>query len=70
MPTIRQIVDYLIDARPNRCWPQLLLSAKYPNRAINNSNLDTSMIVTSNNDNNKSENQQFDRSYISNYAII
>ncbi|KAL6445749.1 hypothetical protein ACFW04_000900 [Cataglyphis niger] len=76
MPTIRQIVDCLVAARPIRtCGPRLLLSAINSNRANNDLNQDTSKAVSisSNNNNNNNEcaenfkntrNMYLDHSYI------
>ncbi|XP_019696836.1 putative uncharacterized protein DDB_G0283779 [Harpegnathos saltator] len=56
MPTVRQIVGCLVAARPIRCRPRLLLSAKSPNCATNNPNQDTSMVVNSSGNNNNTNN--------------
>ncbi|KAL6262616.1 hypothetical protein P5V15_005409 [Pogonomyrmex californicus] len=67
MPTIRQIVDCLVAARPTRaCGPRLLLSAINSNQATNDFNQDTSMAASNNsgsNNNNNNNNNESAESY-------
>ncbi|XP_039314455.1 nicotinamide/nicotinic acid mononucleotide adenylyltransferase 1 isoform X4 [Solenopsis invicta] len=56
MPTIRQIVDYLVATHPIRaCGPRLLLSAINPNQATNDFNQDASMAASNSNNNNNND---------------